>query len=134
MTTPEASGEVVRERAAWQLKEISRAMTQIYKEQFGRGPEHVRSHFAGPDAVVCFLENTLTPVERSLTTLAEHARLRDMRMLFQYAAEQEFRGAVEQVTGRKVTAFVSGIDVEADVASELFILAPLDGAARSNPR
>ena len=35
----------------------------------------------------------------------EHQRLRDMRMLFQYAAEDEFRSAVEAITGRKVTAF-----------------------------
>jgi uncharacterized protein YbcI len=105
-------------------------MTRIYKEQFGRGPERVHSHYAGPDAIVCFLENTLTPVERTLGTLDEHQRLRDIRMLFQYAAEQEFRGAIEQITGRKVTAFVSGIDTRVDVASELFTLEPrsLDAA------
>jgi uncharacterized protein YbcI len=61
---------------------INRAMVRIYKEQFGRGPERVHSHYAGPDAIICFLEQTLTPVERSLTTLDEHQRLRDIRMLF----------------------------------------------------
>ena len=121
--------EEARERTITQLKEVSRAMTRIYKEQFGRGPEHVRSFYAGPDAIVCFLENTLTPVERTLTTLDEHQRLRDIRMLFQYAAEQEFRGAIQEITGRKVVAFVSGIDTHADVATELFTLEPraLDG-------
>jgi len=51
-------------------------------------------------------------------------------MLFQYAAEDDFRGAIEQITGRKVIAFVSGIDTRVDVASELFTLEPrsLDGA------
>jgi uncharacterized protein YbcI len=47
-------------------------------------------------------------------------------MLFQYAAESEFRRAVEEITGRRVIAFVSGIDVDADVASEVFALAPRD--------
>jgi uncharacterized protein YbcI len=84
----------------------------------------VRTYYAGPDAIVCFLEKTLTPVEHTLTTIGEQQRLRDMRMLFQYAAEEEFRAAIEQITGREVTAFVSGIDVVADVASELFTLEP----------
>jgi uncharacterized protein YbcI len=106
-----------------QLAQVSRAMVRIYKEQFGRGPERVRTHWAGPDALVCFLENTLTPVERTLTTMNENQRLRDMRMLFQYAAESEFRAAVEEITGRRVVAFVSGIDTRADVAGEVFLLA-----------
>jgi uncharacterized protein YbcI len=107
-----------------QLAQVSRAMVRIYKEQFGRGPERVRTHWAGPDSIICFLENTLTQVERTLTTMNENQRLRDMRMLFQYAAEAEFRSAVEEITGRRVIAFVSGIDTRADVASEVFVLEP----------
>ena len=124
-----STSEAARERVTSQLMQVSSAMVRIYKEQFGRGPERVRSFYAGPDSLVCFLENTLTPVERTLATIGEQQRLRDMRMLFQYAAEDEFRSAIEQITGRKVIAFVSGIDVRADVASELFTLEPrsLDG-------
>ena len=127
---PDGQVEQSSEQVVSQLKRVSAAMTRIYKEQFGRGPERVHSHYAGRDAIVCFLENTLTPVERTLGTLDEHQRLRDMRMLFQYAAEQEFRRAVEEITGRKVVAFVSGIDTNADVATEVFTLEPrgLDGA------
>jgi uncharacterized protein YbcI len=43
-------------------------------------------------------------------------------MFFQYASEQQFRETVEQITGRKVWAFVSGIDTERDVSSEVFYL------------
>jgi uncharacterized protein YbcI len=102
--------------------QVSRAMVRIYKEQFGRGPERVRSHYAGPDSIVSFLNGTLTPVERMLTTIDEHQRLREMRMLFQYAAEDDFRRSVEEITGRKVTAFLSGFDTRADVATEVFTL------------
>jgi uncharacterized protein YbcI len=120
------------DREASQLTQVSRAMVRIYKEQFGRGPERARSHYAGPDAIICFLEQTLTPVERTLASIGEQQRLRDMRMLFQYAAESEFRGAIEEITGRKVIAFVSGIDVDVDIASELFTLEPrsLDGPSQ----
>jgi uncharacterized protein YbcI len=48
----------VREAINSQLMQVSSAIVRIYKEQFGRGPERVRSYYAGPDAIVCFLENT----------------------------------------------------------------------------
>jgi uncharacterized protein YbcI len=43
-------------------------------------------------------------------------------MLFQYARETEFRTAVEEITGGRVVAFVSGIDTRGDIAGEVFVL------------
>ncbi len=40
-------------------------------------------------------------------------------MLFQHTAEDTFRGAVEEITGRRVVAFTSGFDTNADVATEV---------------
>jgi hypothetical protein len=40
-----------------------------------------------------------------------------MRMLFQYAAEDEFKNAIEAIAGRKVIGFVSGSDTKADPPS-----------------
>jgi uncharacterized protein YbcI len=37
---------------------------------------------------------------------------------------REFTDTVEGITGRKVRAFVSGIDTEQDVSSEVFYLEP----------
>jgi uncharacterized protein YbcI len=108
------------------LQEISHAMVQIYKEQFGRGPTKVRTDYAGPDVVVCLLEQTFTPAERNLQAMGEHQRLRDVRLFFQYAETARFVEPVEQITGRRVRAFISGIDTNADVASEMFVLEPED--------
>jgi uncharacterized protein YbcI len=118
-----------REERIGQLAQITRAMVALYKEQFGRGPTHARSHFAGPDAIICLLEETLTPVERTLVRIGQHQRLREIRMLFQHTAESSFRGAVEEITGRRVIAFTSGFDSGADVASEVFMLAPSEASA-----
>jgi uncharacterized protein YbcI len=107
-----------------ELSQITRAMVAIYKEQFGRGPRLAHSHYAGPNAIVCFLEGSLTPLEQGLADAGEHARLREMRLWFQYAAEAQFRGAVETITRREVVSFQSGIDTDADVSVETFILAP----------
>lgn len=107
-----------------QLADISVAMKRIYTEQFGREPARAHSHYIGTDAIACFLRGTLTRAEARLSTIDEHQRLRDMRMLFQYTAEDEFRLAVEGITGRTVIAFISGIDTRSDIASEIFMLEP----------
>jgi uncharacterized protein YbcI len=102
--------------------EISREMVRLYKELFGRGPTKARTEFAGPDIVISTLENTFTPAERSLVELGEQQRLRDTRMYFQAASADKFTEVIERLTGRKVRAFVSGLDADVDVCSEVFYL------------
>lgn len=102
--------------------EISREMVRLYKELFGRGPTKARTEFAGPDIVICSLEDTFTPAERSLVEMGEHQRLRDTRMYFQAATHDKFTEIVERVTGRKVRAFISGLDASVDICAEIFYL------------
>jgi hypothetical protein len=46
-------------------------------------------------------------------------------MFFQYATVREFCEPVERLTGRKVRAFLSGIDTEVDgLSTEIFVLHP----------
>jgi uncharacterized protein YbcI len=115
------------------LMEISNAMVRLYKDQFGRGPTVARSHWVGPDAIACFLEDTFTPAERNLARMGQHQRLRDTRVFFQYATIREFCEPVEQITGRKVRSFQSSIDTKIDgLAVETFIFYPegQDGPSR----
>ncbi len=107
------------------LAEISREMTRLYKEQFGRGPTTVRTDWCNANAITVILEDTLTPAERNLVAMGEHQRLRDMRMFFQYASVREFCEPIERLTGRRVRAFISGIDTEVEGLSiETFLLHP----------
>jgi uncharacterized protein YbcI len=115
------------------LSAISGEMVRLYKEQFGRGPTKTRTNWAAPDMLVVTLEQTLTPAEHRLRELGEHKQLRDLRLLFQYADVDVFCEPIERLTGRKVRAFVSGIDTEADLATEIFVLHPngYDGPSRT---
>jgi uncharacterized protein YbcI len=113
--------------------EISRHMVRIYKEQFGRGPTKSKASFADEDTLICTLENSLTPVERKLVEFGEHQRLRDIRLFFQHAAAREFREVVERLTGRKVRAFISGMDTGEDVSAEIFYLEPRPKTAHPQP-
>jgi uncharacterized protein YbcI len=135
MSTDDAQDEqgATHEKFSVQMQ-ISNEMVRLYKDQFGRGPTKARTTWAGPDAIVTILEDTLTPVEGNLVKLGEHARLRDLRIFFQYASVPEFCEPVERLTGRKVRGFVSGIDTyENGLATELFVLHPegYTGASRT---
>jgi uncharacterized protein YbcI len=124
-TIPQTDGQAPHGQQSTLLT-VSNEMVRLYKDLFGRGPTRARSAWAGSDALLCTLENSLTPAERNMAKLGEHQRLRDVRMFFQHASEREFVGAVEKTTGRKVRSFVSGIDTEHDVSSEVFYFEPED--------
>ena len=120
-----------KDRQGLELQEVTNAMVQLYKELFGRGPTKARSSYAGPNTLVATIENSLTAAERNMIELDEHQRVREVRMFFQHASERDFVEAVEQITGRKVRAFVSGVDTAQDVSSEVFYFEPIPTAATS---
>jgi uncharacterized protein YbcI len=117
---PSANGNRPATAEPGALLQLSNEMVRIYKDIFGRGPTRARADWAGPDALLCTLEDSLTPAERKMAELGEHERLRDIRTFFQHVCEANFRESVERITGRKIRAFVSGIDTGEDVSSEVF--------------
>ncbi len=122
---PADAEESYAERDRSILTEVSNELVRLFKEQFGRGPTSARAAWAGPDVLTVVLEDTLTPAERNMARMGEHERLRETRMFFQYASVREFCEPIERLTGRRVRAFVSGIDTAADgLCVETFVLHP----------
>jgi uncharacterized protein YbcI len=113
------------DRLGLELQEITNAMVRIYKELFGLGPTKARSAYAGPDTLIATFENSLTAAERNMLALGEHQRVRETRTLLQHANERDLVQTIEQITGRKVRAFVSGMDTHKDVSTEVFYLEPV---------
>jgi uncharacterized protein YbcI len=114
------------------LQAISNAMVRLHKDQFGRGPTNARAYFAGPDAIMCVLEDALLPAENKMVALGDPGRVRDARVAFQAATEDEFVSAVEEILGRKVHSFASGVDPRTSVVFESFYLHPQDGVDASS--
>jgi uncharacterized protein YbcI len=106
------------------LQAVSNAMVRLHKEQLGRGPTNARTYFAGPDTLVCKLEDSLLPAERMMVEMGEDQRVRESRMFLQVATQDQFIGAVEELLSRKVRAFSSAIDPHAGVVWEVFGLEP----------
>ena len=121
-----------REQDVKLVMHVSLEMVRLYKEHFGR-PKSASTYWAGPDALVVFLEDTLTEAERSMVQAGEHQRLRDMRSSIQFSTLAEFCSPVERLTGRNVRAFLSSTDTEVSgLSMETFLLHPAgyDGPSR----
>jgi uncharacterized protein YbcI len=104
------------------LAAVSNTIVKLHKEQFGRGPTHARSDFAGRDTLVCTLEDALLPAERAMVDSGATDRVRGTRTDLQAATAELFIRAIEDILGRKVRAFASAIDPPAGVVFEVFSL------------
>jgi uncharacterized protein YbcI len=100
-------------------------MVALHREHFGRGPGAATSVYVD-DLVVCTLTDIYTQVEKTLVRAGNRDRVRDTRLLHQLALEPEFKRPVEELTGRAVSAFVSSVHFDPDLAVEVFLLEPAD--------
>jgi uncharacterized protein YbcI len=64
-------------------------------------------------------------VERTLIDAGQQEGVKETRQLFQMAMAERFTERVEEITGRKVAAFMSQVHFDPDVAAEIFVLEPL---------
>src|SRR5688572_23355933 len=110
------------------LEQITNAIVRLYSEDFGRGPTGAKTYVLD-DVVICVLRDGLTPVERTLRDGGHGELVREVRLRFQDAFEKELRGVVEELTERKVTAFLSQANVDPELTIEVFFL---DGAVEEN--
>lgn len=102
------------------LLSVANAMVRLHKEHFGRGPTKSRAYFAGPDLLVCVLEDALLPAERKLVELGLQDQVRHSRIAFQVATQTEFIETIEAILQRKVTAFASAVDPDSNLLFENF--------------
>jgi uncharacterized protein YbcI len=101
--------------------EIATQIVRLHSEYYGRGPTKAKACIT-EDVVVVVLEETFTKAERTLVERGEIEAIQQIRRRFQQAMADEFKGIVEQATGRVVRAFLSETNLEADVAVEFFLL------------
>ena len=102
---------------------ISNAVVRTISEYTGRGPTKARTTMTNGWVFVT-LEDTLTKGERKLAEGGRADSVLRTRRDFQEAMEADLTGLVEEMTGRKVVAFMSANHLEPDIAIEAFALAP----------
>lgn len=107
------------------LAELSREIVGLYKECYGRGPTKARTVIED-SIVVCVLEGGFHRSEQTLRDMGKTDEVVSARTAFQEALRHQFVESVERLTGRGVRAFMSGVDVDRETCSEVFVLEPDD--------
>jgi uncharacterized protein YbcI len=102
---------------------ISETVVRLLAENTGRGPTKARTTIDG-DLIVVVLQNSLTPGERFLADDNRGEQVLDMRRAYQDAMRTDCIAAIENLTSRTVTAFMSANHIDPDLAAEVFILKP----------
>jgi uncharacterized protein YbcI len=103
------------------LEQVATAIASLYRDQFGTGPSAAKA-YAHDDVLVCVLRNGLTTIERTLFDDGQVRAVREMRSAFHDAAGDQFTEVVEELTGRKVRAFMSQAHIDPDLVVEVFLL------------
>jgi uncharacterized protein YbcI len=103
---------------------LSNGVVRLLRDYTGRGPTRARAHISA-DLITIVLEDTLTKGERSLVQDGETALVLEARHAYQRTMGPDLIALVEQLSGRKVRAFLSDNHIDPDVAVESFVLEPL---------
>jgi len=102
---------------------ISNAMVRLHREYLGRGPTKARTSIRD-NTVVVLMQDTFTKAERSLIADGKHTEVLSIRHSVQMTMRTDMVGAVEEITGRSVIAFMSDNHIDPDLACEIFVLEP----------
>jgi uncharacterized protein YbcI len=111
--------------------QISSAVVRLLADYTGRGPTRALTTIRG-NLVFVLLHDTLTKGERALVQRGRAEKVRELRMEFQAAMSEDLVSAIEDLTGRKVQAFMSASHIDPDYSLETFVLE--DGEAYDVPQ
>jgi uncharacterized protein YbcI len=114
------------------LAHISNEIVAILREHYGRGPMKAKTYALDDIIIVVMRGSGFTPLEKTIMESGQPQRIVEMRHEFQQMMTKRFTDVIEELTGRKVRAFLSQANVEPDLTMETFFLdQPLDefGAA-----
>lgn len=107
------------------LAAISNHVVRVVSDYTGRGPTKARSYL-NENIVTVVLQDTLTKGERSLVGDDRDDLVLTMRKAYQSTMRSDLVAGIEEILGRKVTAFLSDNHIDPDVGVEVFLLAPVD--------
>ncbi len=103
---------------------ISNSMVSLLHRYTGRGPTSARTTI-GENLIVCVMGATLTRGEQSLVQGGRAKVVLHSRRAFQDTMQADASSAVQELSGRRVVAFMSSNHIDPDLAVEVFILEPL---------
>ena len=105
------------------LASITDGLVALHTRFYGKGPTAAKTHYMD-NAVICFLWEGFTRVEETLIASGRGEAVADLRRSFQAAMEDDFTAVIETATGRQVSAYLSQVNIDPNMAVEIFLLQP----------
>jgi uncharacterized protein YbcI len=106
---------------------ISTNAVQLLHEYTGRGPTKAKT-LINDTVVTVLLADTLTKGERKLAENGHSERVLELRHDYQVVMREDLIELIEVELDRKVVAFMSQNHIDPDLAVEVFVLEPVEGA------
>jgi uncharacterized protein YbcI len=103
------------------LSDITNRIVALMREHYGRGPIKAKTYVLD-NLIVCALSDGFTAIEKTMMAGGEPERVLEMRRDFQRYMKVRYSELVEELTGRKVLAFLSQVHVEPDLTVEMFLM------------
>lgn len=104
------------------LVEISNRVVGLFRDFSGKGPSGCKTYWAGDDLLVILLRGGFTVAEQTLYEGGHGRSVRDSRHALQDTLEVRLTVLIEELTQRKVVAFMSTSHQDPDLQAELFVL------------
>jgi uncharacterized protein YbcI len=123
MDEQQVSGD---DRKGGDADEISRQMVMLHKQYGGKGPTRCKTYIED-DLIVVLLGGAYTAAEQTLFEAGRSSDVRQIRHAFEDAIEGRLIQKIEQITGRRVVAFMSASHQAPDLMLESFVLEPSSG-------
>jgi uncharacterized protein YbcI len=123
-TTPDAEPESAGHKQLFGgqlLAEITDQLVKMIRDHYGRGPIRAKTYVLD-NLIVCVLSDGFIALERTMMEGGEPDRVVDMRRDFERLMKTHYTKMIEQLTGRKVLAFLSQAHVEPDLGVEMFLM------------
>jgi uncharacterized protein YbcI len=109
------------------LAAISSSVVALFREHYGRGPIKAKTYALDDLLIVVLRGSGFTPLEQTLMDDDGGDRVVAMRHEFQRVMAPRFTQIIEDLTRRRVTAFLSHAHVEPDITVEIFCLEGMVG-------
>jgi len=105
---------------------ISNAVVRITTALAGRGPTRAKTYLFD-EVILTVMEGSALPVERTLANAGDEQLVHQVETRIGHVLADHLRAAVEEITGRRVRACISGAQIESDLKCHVFVLDPAPG-------
>jgi uncharacterized protein YbcI len=104
------------------LQAISNGLVHLMSESYGRGPTRAKTYILDDTYVCCVMHEMFTTAEQTLIEAGELDLVRRVRIAYQTALADEFKGVVSAALGRNVLTYQSQIVFDPPTSFEFFVL------------